>query len=217
MKLIITGATGMVGKGALLEALDSDLVSEVLVVARRTCDIKHTKLRELLIDDFMHITQVSEQLAGYDATLFCLGVSSFGMSEQDYRAATYDLTLAFAEAVIKHNPEMTFCYVSGSGTDINSKTMWSRIKGETEAALQALPFKDSYMFRPAFIQPLRGIRSKTAIYNAMYSLLRVLNPLLIKVFPNYTTTTTQLGNVMLQIAKYGYERNIIEARDLKPL
>ncbi|MGF1715243.1 NAD-dependent epimerase/dehydratase family protein [Photobacterium chitinilyticum] len=214
MKLIITGATGMVGKGALLEALDSPDVSEVLVVARRSCGVSHLKLHELIIDDFMQIAQVADQLTGYDATLFCLGVSSVGMSEHDYRVATYDLTLAFAHTVLEHNPEMTFCFVSGSGTDINSKTMWSRIKGETEAALQTLPFKGSYMFRPAFIQPLRGIRSKTAIYSAMYSALKIMNPLIMKLFPHYTTTTTQLGNAMIQTALHGFEREIIEAKDL---
>ncbi|MGF1728840.1 NAD-dependent epimerase/dehydratase family protein [Photobacterium kasasachensis] len=214
MKLIITGATGMVGKGALLEALDSADVSDVLVVSRRPCDIRHPKLRELLIDDFMQIANVADQLAGYDATLFCLGVSSVGMSEQDYRAATYDLTLAFAHTVLEQNPAMTFCFVSGSGTDINSKTMWSKVKGEAEATLQALPFKGSYMFRPAFIQPLRGIRSRTAIYNAMYSVLKVISPLLIKVFPNYATTTTQLGNAMIQVARHGYDRPVLEAKDI---
>lgn len=214
MKLVITGATGMVGKGALLEALDSADVSDVLVVSRRPCDIRHPKLQELLIDDFMQIANVADQLAGYDATLFCLGVSSVGMSEQDYRAATYDLTLAFAHTVLEQNPAMTFCFVSGSGTDINSKTMWSKVKGEAEAALQALPFKDSYMFRPAFIQPLRGIRSRTAIYNVMYSVLKVISPLLIKVFPNYATTTTQLGNAMIQVARQGYDRPVLEAKDI---
>ena len=159
IKAIITGSTGMVGKGVLLECLESPHVESVLVINRHSVDLKHEKLKEIIHTDFQDLSAIEEQLTGYNTCYFCLGVSAAGMSEKDYSRITYDLTLNFAQTLLKLNPELTFCYISGAGTDSSEKgrMMWARVKGKTENALLALPFKAAYMLRPAFIQPMKDI------------------------------------------------------------
>jgi len=215
LKVIITGTTGMVGKGVLLECLDHPEIAEVLVVNRSTVGITHPKLKELIHKDFYNLDAIKDQLQGYDACFFCLGVSSFRMSEEQYHKLTYDLTLHFAETVV--NPDMTFCYVSGTGTDSTEKgsTMWARVKGKTENALLAMPFKKAYMFRPGIILPMKGIRSKTPIYNAGYTILRPFFPLMKNMAS--VTDTIRVGKAMIQVALHGSDKTHLENRDINEL
>ena len=171
MKVIITGTTGMVGKGVLLECLEHPAITGVLLVNRRPVGVQHPKLKEVIHKDFYDLSPVKAQLQGYDACFFCLGVSVVGLTEEQYTKTTYDLTLHFAETVI--NPRMTFIYVSGTGTDSSEqgRTMWARIKGRTENALLKMPFKAAYMFRPGIILPMKGVRSATSWYNAITAIL----------------------------------------------
>ena len=214
MKVILFGASGMVGQGVLRECLLDPDVESILSIGRQTLSTTSPKLHQLkLPEDF---STIAPQLAGYDACFFLLGVSSAGMSEADYTRITYDLTLAAAETLVPLNPGMTFLYVSGMGTDSTEKgrTMWARVKGRTENALLRLPFKAAYMFRPGFIQPLYGIRSKTPLYQAIYSLIGPITPLLRKLFPKHITTTEQLGKAMLRVAKRGYAKPVLEMKDI---
>jgi uncharacterized protein YbjT (DUF2867 family) len=161
MRVIVFGATGMVGAGALIECLEDPRVRSILVIGRHSVGVSHPKLRELIRSDFFEYSDAQADLSGYDACFFCLGVSSVGLSEAAYTHLTYDLTLAAARAIVAVNPRLTFCYVSGAGTDSSEqgRAMWTRVKGRTENALLALPFKAAFMFRPAFIQPVKGVRS----------------------------------------------------------
>jgi uncharacterized protein YbjT (DUF2867 family) len=220
MNVVIFGATGMVGKGVLLECLDDERVDRVLVVSRRPVAIAHPKLRELVHDDFFDFTAISSQFSELDACFFCLGVSSVGMSESDYYHQTYDLTLAAATALAATaDGRLTFCYVSGEGTDSTERgrTAWARIKGKTENALLRLPFKASYLFRPGYIQPLRGIRSKTRWYQAIYDVIGGLYPVLRRLFPRYVTTTVNIGRAMIAVAATGYPRQILFSPDINRL
>jgi uncharacterized protein YbjT (DUF2867 family) len=220
VNVVIFGATGMVGKGVLLECLDDARVSRVLVVSRRATGISHAKLREIVHDDFFDFTRISPQFVDLDACFFCLGVSSVGMSEDDYYHLTYDLTLAAATALAATaGARLTFCYVSGEGTDSTERgrTAWARIKGKTENALLRLPFKASYLFRPGYIQPLRGIRSKTRWYQAMYDVIGGLYPLLRRLFPRYVTTTVNIGRAMIEVAATGYPKQILFSPDINRL
>ncbi len=168
--VIITGATGMVGKGVLLECLDHDEIKEVLVVGRNAPDIKHPKLSILIMKDFTDFSGVPNQLSGYDACFFCMGISAVGLNEEEYKKITYDYTLALARTLLTINPDMTFTYVSGEGTDSTEKgrMMWARIKGKTENELLSLGFKQAFMFRPGAIIPMRGIKSRTKSYQFIY-------------------------------------------------
>jgi uncharacterized protein YbjT (DUF2867 family) len=219
MKVIIFGATGMVGQGVLRECLLDGDVESVLVISRSSADKAHAKTREIVQKDFSDYSGIEDQLVGYDACFFCLGVSSAGMKEADYRSVTYDLTLAAAWALAKKNPAMIFIYVSGAGTDSSAKgrVMWARIKGETENALLALPFKAAYMFRPGYIQPLHGIKSKTGWYSAIYAVVAPLYPLLNRLFQRYLITTEELGQAMLIVAKSGAAKPVLESFDLRAL
>lgn len=220
MKALIFGATGMVGKGVLLECLDDERLERVLVVSRHRGDVNHPKLRELLHDDFFNFQGIQSEFVGYDACFFCLGVSSVGMKESDYRRMTYDLTLAAATAIAAATAgRLTFCYVSGEGTDSTERgrTMWARIKGKTENALLRLPFKAAYMFRPGYIQPLRGIRSKTRWYQLVYDVIGPLYPALRRVVPSYVTTTVNIGRAMIEVASRGYSRPILLSPDINRL
>jgi len=180
-------------------------------------------VRELVTENFYDFSGIESEFAGYDACFFCLGVSSFGMKEDAYRRVTYDITMAAARAVLKANPTspsgsgLTFCYVSGAGTDANGRAMWARVKGETENALLAMPLKAAYMFRPGGIVPMHGIRSKTAVYRVLYTLVTPVLPLLLRVFPKYVTTTEQMGRAMLAVAKRGYPKPVMEAADIAGL
>jgi uncharacterized protein YbjT (DUF2867 family) len=219
MRAILTGATGMVGQGVLRECLLDDSISEVLSIGRNPLRQQHPKLRELLVPDLGNLSGNESQLSGYEACFFCAGVSSAGMSEEKYTALTYDLTLSFARTLEPLNPAMTFIYVSGAGTDSTEKgrSMWARVKGRTENALLRLQFKAAYMFRPGFIQPLHGIRSKTRLYQFFYDLLVPVMPLLKGRFPKFLTTTEQIGRAMIHVAKSGYPKPILDPEDINRL
>ena len=219
MNVVIFGATGMIGQGVLLECLDDPEIESVLAVVRRSCVKEHPKLRELLHDDFFDYSGIEKELSGYDTCLFCLGVSSAGMNEERYSHLTFDLTVKAAEMLAGLNPEMTFCYVSGAGTDSSEsgRIMWARVKGKTENHLLQLPFKAAYMFRPGFIQPMKGIKSSTRLYRVLYTVTTPLYPLFRALVPNLFTTTEKLGLVMISVARHGHESPILEARDIRAL
>lgn len=215
LRVIITGTTGMVGKGVLYECLEDDRVEEILVINRSTVGINHPKLKELLHKDFFDLSAVKQELQGYDACFFCLGVSAVGMSEEQYTKLTYDLTIHFAATVV--HPDMNFVYVSGTGTDSSEKgrNMWARVKGKTENKILSMPFKKAYMFRPGVILPKKGIQSKTGWYNTMYKITRPLFPLLEKL-PS-VTDTTKVGKAMINCVLNGSDKTHLENRDINKL
>ncbi|HMD20820.1 MAG TPA: hypothetical protein VKH40_10885 [Alloacidobacterium sp.] len=218
MRIILFGASGMVGQGVLRECLLDPEVEKVLAIGRSSAGYTHTKLRELLRDDLFDLSDIEAELSGYDACFFCLGVSSFGMTEEQYRRITFDLTLAAAQTLAKLNPEMTFIYVSGTGTDSSERgrTMWARVKGKTENALLKLPLH-AYMFRPGVIVPLHGIQSRTKSYRLLYVLTGPILPWLYARFPKYVTTTERLGRAMIKAAKEGAPKRILESVDINQL
>jgi uncharacterized protein YbjT (DUF2867 family) len=219
MKVLLFGATGMVGQGVLRECLRDPGVTKVLSVGRRATGQAHPKLEELVVPDMLDYGAVEPQLAGYDACFFCLGVSSVGMSEADYRHVTHDLTLAVARLLVRLNPQMCFIYVSGAGTDSSERgpRMWARVKGETENALMRLPFRAAYMFRPGFIQPLNGVRSKTALYRWIYVVARPVFGLVRAIAPDRVTTSEQVGRAMLAAARQGAPAPLVEMPDINAL
>ena len=206
----------MVGQGVLRECLLDPQVTGVLAVGRSSTRERHAKLRELVQPDLFDLSAIEQELAGFDACFFCLGVSSVGMAEERYRHITYDLTLTVARTLAQLNPRMTFIYVSGMGTDSSERgrTMWARVKGATENALLRLPFREACMFRPAAIVPLDGIRSKTRLYRALYTATAPLLPLLYKWFPKYVTTTAQVGRAMIRVAAQGSPKPVLENADI---
>jgi len=216
MKVILFGATGMVGQGCLRECLIDASIESVLAVGRSPTGQRHAKLREIVHDNFFDFSAIESQLAGFDACFFCLGVSSVGMNEERYRHLTYDITMAAARTLSKLNPEMVFIYVTGRSTDSSEqgRLMWARVKGKTENDLLKLPFKAAYMFRPAGIQPLHGIRSKTAWVQAIYVAATPLLTLLNRVAPKYMTTTEQVGRAMIRVARDGFARPVLESEDI---
>jgi uncharacterized protein YbjT (DUF2867 family) len=216
MKVLIFGATGMVAQGVLRECLRAPDVEVVATVGRSATGAQDPKLREIICADAGDLTAVETDLVGFDACFFSLGVSAAGMKEADYERITYGLTLAAAQTLCRLNPGMTFIYVSGAGTDSSERgrVMWARIKGRTENALLRLPLM-AYMFRPGLIAPLDGIQSKTRIYRVMYKLMKPLLPLLHWAMPNQVLSTREIGQAMLAVARRGYEKRILEARDLR--
>jgi uncharacterized protein YbjT (DUF2867 family) len=216
MNVILFGATGMVGQGILRECLLDPNVHQILSIVRTPSNQPHPKLRELVHTNFFDYSTIEPELTGYDACFFSLGVSSAGMDEAKYTHLTYDLTLAAATTLARLNPQMTFLYVSGAGTDSteHGRTMWARVKGKTENDLLKLPFHAAYMFRPGFIQPLHGIRSKTRLYQFFYTALNPILPLLKSAFPRYITTTEELARAMLNVARNGYPSPILETPDI---
>ncbi|WP_412539480.1 NAD(P)H-binding protein [Longispora sp. K20-0274] len=216
MKVILFGATGMVGQGVLRECLLADDVESVLVVGRAPTGREHPKLRELVRPDLTDLSAVEDQLAGYDACFFCLGVSSAGMSEADYTRITYDVTMAAARPLARLNPDLTFVYVSGAGTDSteHGRSMWARVKGRTENAVIGL-FRNGYAFRPAFIQPMHGERSRTRWYRIAYVVTTPLFPLIRAVAPRHVITTEDISRAMLDVARDGYPRRVLESADLR--
>ena len=216
MKVILFGATGMVGQGCLRECLLNCSVESVLAVGRRPTGQRHAKLREIVHDNFLDYSVIESQLAGYDACFFCLGVSSVGMSEERYRHLTYDLTMAAATTLAKLNPGMVFTYVTGRGTDSTEQgsLMWARVKGKTENDLLKLPFKAAYMFRPAGIQPLHGVRSKTGWVQAIYVATSPLLGWLVRTAPGSMTTTERVGRAMIAVARNGYPKPVLESEDI---
>jgi uncharacterized protein YbjT (DUF2867 family) len=218
MKVIIFGASGMVGQGALRECLRDPQVTEVLSIGRNVLVQSHTKLRQLTLPDLSDLSAIETQLAGYDACFFCLGVSSAGMNEARYRTLTYDLTLAAARSLARLNPAMTFIYVSGVGTDSSEqgRSMWARVKGATENALLALPFH-AVMFRPGAIVPLHGIRSRTRLYDLLYRLFKPLWFGALRLFPEQVTTTERVGLAMLAVARHQTTLRVIEPGEINRL
>ena len=214
--VVLFGGTGMVGQGVLRECLRDPEVRRVLTVGRSATRMTHEKLREIVAPNLYDLSSISSELGGFDACLFCLGVSSAGMSEEKYSRVTYDLTLAVAQTLLQLNSAMTFIFVSGLGTDSSERgrVMWARVKGRAENALLRLPFKAAYMFRPAFIIPERGIHSRTRLYRVGYAVARPLFPVLQALIPNYVTTTERLGAAMISVAKRGYLKPVLEARDI---
>ncbi|SHL00828.1 Semialdehyde dehydrogenase, NAD binding domain [Bradyrhizobium lablabi] len=219
MKVILFGATGMVGQGVLRECLRDADVESVLAVGRSPTGQRHAKLNEIAHDNFLDYSAIESRLTGYDACFFCLGVSSAGMDEQRYRHLTYDITLAAARTLAKLNPQMVFVYVTGRGTDSSEqgRLMWARVKGKTENDLLKLPFRAAFMFRPAGIQPLHGIRSKTAWYQAVYVIAAPLLTLLNRIAPKYMTTTEQVGRAMIKVARDGFPKPVLESEDIHRL
>jgi uncharacterized protein YbjT (DUF2867 family) len=219
LKIVLFGGTGMVGQGVLRECLLDPDVERVLAIGRSPTGQRHHKLREVVRADLTELSDLAEELAACDACFFCLGVSSAGMSEKDYRRVTYDLTLAVARKLVACNAGMRFVYVSGTGTDATERgrVMWARVKGETENALLRLPFAAAHMFRPGYIQPLHGITSKTRLYRALYKVVSPLYPVLNALLPDQVTTTERVGRAMLAIAKKLPSRPLLENRDINEL
>lgn len=215
MKVILFGATGMVGEGVLLEALRDDSVTHVLVVGRRPCGITHAKLTELVHEDLFRLDTVGERFRGYDACLFCAGVTSVGKKEHEYTHLTYDLTLDVAHVLERECPGLTFCYISGMGTDSTEKgrTMWARVKGRTENDLMKLGFRGAYAFRPGFIKPTPGQNRAFTVAK----MLAPLYPLLHALMPKWVCTMQDLGRAMILVSAHGYERKVVECLDIEKI
>jgi uncharacterized protein YbjT (DUF2867 family) len=216
MKVILFGATGMVGQGVLRECLLDEGVEQVLAVVRSPTGQRHEKLREWVQADLSALPDFEERLSGYDACFFCLGVSAAGMKEEAYRRITYDLTLTLARALVARNPGMRFIYVSGEGTG-SSRMMWARVKRETEEALRQLPFKATYLFRPGYIHPVHGEKTKTALYRAFYVGLTPFYGLLRAALPRHVTSTREVGRAMLRAARQGAPPAVFENEDINRL
>src|SRR6185436_16822885 len=213
IKVIITGASGMVGEGVLYECLQNNEVEEILVIGRRSCGYIHPKLKEIVHADMYNLSSIEDQLEDYDACFFCLGMSSVGVKEPEFTKVTYDLTMHFATTLSKLNPDMTFCYVSGSGTNENGKQMWQRVKGKTETDLTKLPFKQVYNFRPGIMKPTKGLKNTLSLYKWMGWLLPVINT----ISPQSVLTLKQVGDAMINVTLRGYDKNILEVKDINAL
>jgi len=212
VRAIITGVTGMVGEGVLHECLLSPDVEAVLVVNRKPCGISHPKLKEIVHPDFYDLSPIQQELNGYNACFFCLGVSSVGMKETEYFKVTYSLTLGFARVLCQLNAGMTFCYVSGEGTDSSEKgrSMWARVKGKTENDLMKLPFKQVFAFRPGYLHPTKGLKN----INVYYKYITWLYPIVRTILPGAVNTLAQLGKAMINVARSGYDKTIIHPKDI---
>lgn len=219
MKVVVFGATGMVGQGALRAAVEDLEVTEVLAVGRAAAPLRHPKVKNLAHKDFLDFSPAKDELTGYDACFYCLGVSSNGMNEPDYRRVTHDFTIAAAKVLLDANPEMTFVFVSGTGADSTEggRTMWARVKGATENDLFRMPFKGVYALRPAYIHPMDGIRSRTKLYAALYAMAKPLYPVLRRLAPDQVTTTRKIGQAMLALARRGGPKKILENKDINAL
>jgi hypothetical protein len=212
--IIITGSTGMVGKGVLFECLESDYVDSVLVINRETVNIKHEKLKEIIHKDFTDLSSIRNEINGFDACFFCLGVSSVGMNEDKYTEITYDITRHFADILYEQSPNMVFNYVSGTGTDSTEKgrVMWARVKGKTENMVLNKGFSDAYAFRPGMILPIKGVKSKTGWVNILYTIFKPLNPLLSNM--KYVTTTAKVGTAMINVLLQPQDLKYLENSDI---
>jgi uncharacterized protein YbjT (DUF2867 family) len=215
VRAIVTGATGMVGEGVLHECLLSDDVEQVLVINRKPCGIVHPKLKEIIHSNFYDLSPIVSQLQNYNACFFCLGVTSVGKKEPEYTKLTYDLTTHVADTLVKYNHDMTFCYVSGGGTDQTEKgkLMWARVKGRTENHLLALPFKAAYMFRPGYIQPTKGLKNTLKAY----AYIDWLYPVFKKLIPKHVCTLKELGLAMIHTVTKGYDKKILDSPDIVAL
>ena len=212
IRAIITGATGMVGEGVLHQCLRHPDVEAVLALNRRPCGLQHEKLTEILHRDFHDLSSLEGQLSGYNACYSCLGVSSVGMKEADYYHLTYKLTMHVAESLARLDPDMTFCYISGTGTDSSEqgRSMWARVKGKTENDLLKLPFKAAYLFRPGYIHPMKGMKNTLMAYKA----LSFLYPALKALFPRYVCKLEEVGLAMINVTKSGYAKPLLECVDI---
>ncbi len=219
MNVLIFGATGMVGQGVLRECLEASDVQLVKTVGRTPTGQSHPKLRELVHAEMWDYAGVENELADFDACFFCIGVTSSGMGEKKYTHLTYDMTLAVAETLVRLNPNMVFIYVSGAGADSSGKStiMWERVRGNTENALLKLPFRGVYIFRPGMIQPMDGIKSKTAAYRIFYSLTKPLLPLLRAALPKHVLSTRQMGQAMLAVVRNGARKRVLESADISEI
>ena len=219
MKVLIFGASGMVGQGVLHECLAAPDVSQIMAVGRTPLEQTYPKLQQVMLADLTRLDAVETELQGFDACFFCLGISSSGMSEEAYRQLTYELTLNVARVLARLNPGMTFVYVSGAGTDSSERgrSMWARVKGKTENDLQKLPFQGVYLFRPGVIQPLHGIQSKTPAYRRFYAIANPLLSAIRRVFPGAIVTTDDIGQAMLNAVRRNGGREIVEAKDIARL
>lgn len=212
VRAIVTGATGMVGEGVLHECLKNEAVEKVLVVGRRSCGVSHPKLTEIIQKDFSDLSLIEGELTGWNACFFCLGVSSVGMSAEEYRKLTYDLTMNFTETLVEKNPEMTFCYVSGSGTDSTEKgrLAWARVKGKTENDLMKLPFKQVFAFRIGFLKPNKELKNTLKLYTYfgwLYPIIRAISN-------KYASTLDEVGQAMINCVTKGYEKQVLEVEDI---
>ncbi|RCW42452.1 epimerase [Paenibacillus prosopidis] len=217
MKVIIFGATGMVGQSALRECLLDDKVQEILIIGRKRAVTEHKKIKQIELENVADLSSIEHDITGFDACFFSLGVSSAGMKEEEYTKITYDITLSVAKKLSGLNPQMTFIYVSGRGTDSSEKgrSMWARVKGKTENDLLRLPFKAAYMFRPGLIIPLNDVKSKTKLYQLVYDTLKPVYPLLKKL--NGVITSEQVGKAMIHVASNGYSDPLIESQEIKKI
>lgn len=212
IRAIITGTTGMVGEGVLHECLQNPLVEAVLIINRRTAGITHPKLKEIIHADFFNLAPIAQQLTGYNACFFCLGVSSIGMKEPAYYRVTYTLTMHVAETLSRQNPGMVFCYVSGAGTDSSEqgRLMWARVKGKTENDLRKLPFRKAYAFRPGFIKPIRGLKHT----HAFYKYIGWLFPIGRALSPNGFCTLQELALAMIHVVSKGFDKEVVTGKDI---
>jgi uncharacterized protein YbjT (DUF2867 family) len=219
MNVVLFGATGMVGAGVLLECFADPRVTSVLVITRSPTGRSHPKMREVVHQDFFNFESLRADFAACDACFFCLGITSLGLSEAAYTRVTYDIAMAAAREMVAANPRMTFCFVSGVGTDSTEqgRTMWARVKGKTENALLALGFHAAYMFRPGYIQPIGDVQSKTGWVQTAYDIARPLYPLINRLLPNNSTTTSNLGRAMIQVAAAGYSKHVLYSADFNIL
>lgn len=215
LRVIVTGATGMVGEGVLHECLKSPKVESVLVINRRPCGVTHPKLKEIIQKDLLNLGAIENQLAGFNACFFCLGISSVGLSAEEYYKTTYTLTLNMAGILSRLNPEMTFCYVSGAGTDSSEKgkLRWARVKGKTENDLMKLPFKQVFAFRPGLIKATKGLKNA----NHLYKFIMLAYPILKTFFPNSACTLEEVGLAMINSTAKGYEKKILDNMDIAEL
>ena len=215
LKIIITGATGMVGEGVLLRCLESSEVQKVLSVSRKRYPLEHAKLEQCIVPDFFELEAASSQLSGYDACFFCAGVTSLGKNEAEYTRITYDTTMHFARKLLALNSYMTFVYVSGVGTDSSEKgrLMWARVKGKTENDLMRLPFKRVYNFRPGFMKDMKGQKNVRPVFKMML----VLYPVVKALAPNMASTLAQVGTAMIKAVTVGYPKNVLEVSDINKL
>lgn len=212
IRAIVTGATGMVGEGVLHECLQHPQVESVLIINRKPSGVSHPKLKEIIHQDFFDISAIEDQLSGYNACYFCLGVSSVGMKEPEYYKLTYTLTMNVAQTLSRQNPDMVFCYVSGAGTDSTEKgrSMWARVKGKTENDLMKLPFKEAFAFRPGYMHPTPGLKNTISFYKY----ISWMYPFFRKFFPNIVSTLAELGQAMINVTLYGYDKKVLEVKDI---
>lgn len=219
MNVIVFGATGMIGQGVLRECLVAPDVNRVLTIGRSPSGVHNAKLQDLVHADLWNYALIEQQLRGFDACFFCLGVTSAGMSEADYRRITYGITVAAAETLCRLNQDMTFVFVSGAGADSTEqgRLMWARVKGKAENAILKMPFKGSYVFRPGAVLPMHGERSRTTAYRVLYAITKPLLPLLKRVMPGQIVTTEQFGRAMLIVARQGAPKRVLESVDINAI